>query len=88
MVGVVAAVGEQAAEGSGGADQRGGHADIVGVSGAEQQDPGPAIVVDQTMELGGPTAAGAAYALLEVPPFAPDAERCALTCVASIEADE
>jgi hypothetical protein len=40
------------------------------------------------VELGGPTAPRAAYALLEVPPLAPDAERCALTCVASIEAEE
>ena len=51
---------------------------------ANEQEP----TIDQAVQLGGPAATRAAYALLEVPPFAPDAERWAFTWVASIEADE
>ena len=86
MVGVVSLVGEQAAERIGGAHQGRGHADIVDVSGAEQQHARPSAVVDQAVELGRPAASGAADGLVEGPPFAPAAERCALTWVASIAA--
>jgi hypothetical protein len=40
------------------------------------------------VELGRASAARATYGLVEVPPFAPAAERCAFTCVASIDAEE
>lgn len=75
MVGVIAAVCEQARDRSSGADQGGGHRDIVGVSGAEQQDAGSSGFIGEAVELSGPPAARAAYGLLEVPPFAPAAER-------------
>ena len=88
MIGVVALVGEQPADRAGGMDQGGGHADIICVSGAEQQHPRTPLIVDQAVELGGPAAARAAYPLLEVPPFAPEAERWAFTWVASMEAEE
>jgi hypothetical protein len=63
-----------------------GHADIVDVAGAEQEHTGPATLVDQAMDLGGAASARAAYGLEEGPPFAPAADRCALTWVASIAA--
>ena len=42
--------------------------------------------VDQAMDLGGAAPTRAAYGLEEGPPFAPAADRCALTWVASIAA--
>ena len=86
MVGVVAFVGQQFSEGPCGLDQRLGNADVVDVSGAEQEDTRAAEVVDQAVDLGRPTSARAAYGLGEGPPFAPAAERWALTWVASIAA--
>lgn len=88
VVGVIAAIGQQFAERSGRLDQGVGHGDVVGVAGAEQQHAGPAPVVHQTMDLGRPSASGAAYALDEGPPLAPAAERWALTEVESMAALE
>src|SRR5512143_1310879 len=86
MVGVIALVGQQSSEWSCGLDQRLGHVDVIDVSGAEQQHTGASIVVDQAVDLGRSAATRAAYGLCEGPPFAPAAERCALTWVASIAA--
>ena len=86
MVGVVAFVSQELLEGACGLDQGVGHADVVDVSGAEQQHPGPAALVDQAMDLGGAAPTRAAYGLEEAPPFAPAADRCALTWLASIAA--
>ncbi len=87
MAGVVASIGDEPPDRSCGMDQSGGETDVVGIAAAEQQDAGAAPVVGQAMQLGGSSAARAAYCLEEVPPFAPAAERCALTCVASIDAE-
>lgn len=87
MAGVVASIGEEAAEPAGGLDEGGGETDVVGVAAAEQQDARTAPIVGQTVQLGGSPAARAAYRLEEVPPFAPAAERWALTWVASMEAE-
>lgn len=87
MVGVVPSIGDEPSDRPCGIDQGGGQADVVGIAAAEQQDAGAALVVGQPMQLGGSSAARAAYPLEEVPPFAPAAERCALTWVASMEAE-
>ena len=87
MAGIVASVGEEATEPAGGLDEGGGETDVVGVAAAEQQDAGPAPIVGQAVQLGGSPTARATYRLDEVPPFAPAAERWALTWVASIEAE-
>ena len=87
MAGVVASIGDEPPDRPCGPYQSGGETDVVGIAAAEQQDAGAAPVVGQTMQLGGSPAARAAYCLEEVPPFAPAAERCALTCVASIDAE-
>jgi len=86
VVGVVALVGEQAAEWTGGADQRLSHTDVVDVSGAERQHTRTPTIINKAMQLGRPAASGATYGLAEGPPFAPAAERCALTWVASMAA--
>jgi hypothetical protein len=84
MVGVVAAVGNQTAEGADGADQIGGNGDVVDVACRKQKDPGSSLGVGQAVELRRAPAARAANGLREVPPFAPAAERWALTCVLSM----
>ena len=87
MVGVVAAIGDEPSERPCGIDQGGGQADIVGIAATEEQNPRASLVVGQPVQLCGSSTARAAYPLEEVPPFAPAAERCALTWVASIEAE-
>ena len=87
MASIVAAVRDQAPEPAGGGDQRGCETDIVGIAAAEQEHARTTAIVGQPMQLGGSSAARTAYRLGEVPPFAPAAERWALTCVASIEAE-
>lgn len=87
MAGVVASIGDEPADGPCGMYQGGGETDVVGVTTTKQQDAGATPVVGQAMQLGGSSAARAAYCLEEVPPFAPAAERCALTGVASIDAE-
>lgn len=84
MVGIISTVRKQAPERAYGTDQISGDGDVVDVAGGEQQDPGPALGVGQSVELGRAPAARAADALAEVPPFAPAAERWALTWVLSI----
>ena len=88
MVGVVAFVGQQFLERSGGADEGVGHADVGHISGAQQQDARAALFVHQAMDLGGAAASGAAYALSKGPPLAPAAERWALIEVLSMAAEE
>jgi hypothetical protein len=56
VVGVIAAICEELLEGAGRLDQGLGHGDVIGIAGAEQQNPGAAPVVDQAMDLGRPTA--------------------------------
>ena len=86
MVCVVPLIGQQSSERACGLDQGLSHADVVDVSGAEQQDARLAVIVDQAVDLGRPATTRAAYGLGKGPPFAPAAERWALTWVASIAA--
>ena len=76
--GVVGAVGEETgrvrtAEQTAGTDQ------VVGVAGREQQGSWTALVVGQRVDFGRSPAARAADGVGEGPPFAPAAERWALT---------
>ena len=52
---------------------------VVGVARCQQHGPGPTEVVGQGVDLGGSTASGGADGVVEGSPFAPAAERCALT---------
>jgi len=84
MVGVVAAVGDQAADRAGPVQQGAGEADVVDVSGCQQQYAGPPLTIGQGVELARLAAAREAERLGIGPPFAPPAERWALMCVLSI----
>ena len=79
LSGVVGPIGEQTLGRRGAAQQLGGADQVVGVAGGDDQRPGAALVVGQGVDLGGATAAGSADGIGEGPPFAPAAERCALT---------
>lgn len=88
VVGVIAAIGQQGPEAPCVVHQGMGHGDVVAVSRADEQDSRPSEFVHQAMDLGGSPASRQPYALEEGPPFAPAAERWALTEVESIAAEE
>jgi hypothetical protein len=67
-------------------NQGSGHRPVMDIAGRQQQHARAARLVGQGVDLGGAPAARAADRLRVVPPFAPDAERCALMWVASIAA--
>lgn len=75
MVGVVAAIGDQAVDWPGLLQEGAGDADIVDVAGGQQQDAGPSLAVAQRVEFAGLAAARLAERLDVGPPFAPPAER-------------
>lgn len=56
---------------------------IVGLSGRHGEGQGAAKTIGYGMNFGRPSAARSTDGLFEVPPFAPAAERCALTWVES-----
>lgn len=81
--GIVGPVGDQAPRG-GNALQEGRRADqIVGLAGGESEGKGAAGGVGYGMNFGRPSAARSPDGVFEVPPFAPAAERWALTWVES-----
>lgn len=84
MVGVVAAVGDQALYRTGLLEQGAGDADVVDIAGTQQQDPGAPQAIGQGVELARLAAAREAERLGVGPPFAPPAERWALMWVLSI----
>ena len=86
MIGVVAAVGDQAADWANPLDQPGGDADVIDVSRRQKQNAWTPVLVGQRVELARPAAARVAKRLGERPPFPPAAERWALMCVLSIAA--
>lgn len=52
---------------------------IVRIARGQNEDSGPAELVSQGVDFGGAPAAGGSDGVVEGPPFAPPAERCALT---------
>lgn len=85
MHGVITAVGNEPAGRTCGLYQRPCQPYVIGIAGGKQQNAWPSEIIGRAMKLAGPAAPRAAYALDEGPPFPPAAERCAFTCVASIE---
>jgi len=76
---VIGAVGDEA-PGYGDVSEKGGRTDqIVDLTGGHGEGHGTADVIGQGMNFGRPSAARSTDGVLEVPPFAPAAERCALT---------
>lgn len=57
---------------------------VRGVAGCQKDEPRTALLVGRRVEFAGTSAPGRANRLTEGPPFAPAAERWALTCVASM----
>ena len=83
LAGVIGPIGDQALR-RGYAPEQGGHPNqIMGLPGCHGEGQGSAKVVGYGVNFGRPSAARSADGLLEVPPFAPAAERCALTWVES-----
>lgn len=83
---VIGMVGEQVTGRSGDGHQVARAAQIVGSSRRQPQSARPPQRVGQCVNLGGTSAVGSADSLRQRPPFARDAERCALMCMLSIEA--
>lgn len=88
FAGVVGAVGDQFS-GRGNTLQESACAnEIMGVAWRNREGDRSALLIGQRVNFSRPSAARASDRLDEVPPFAPAAERCALTCVESIDADK
>ena len=84
LAGIIGPVGNQP-PGHGDASQYRRRADqVVGLSGRQGEGHGAADVVGQGMNLGRPSAARSSDRVFELPPFAPAADRCALTWVESM----
>ena len=83
LSGVIGPIGDQAPW-CGYTSEQGGHPDqIMGLPRGHGEGQRPAKLVGYGVNLGRPSAARSADGLLEAPPFAPAAERCALTWVES-----
>ena len=86
MIGIVGFVCDQLFEGPRPLDQLSGDRDVVRITGGQDQDARPALLVRECVELARASATGLPKRLLKGPPFPPAAERCALMCVLSIAA--
>ena len=76
---VVGAVGQQPSRDGGAPQHLGGSDQVVGVACRDDQGAWPAELVSQGVDLGRAAAARRSDGVGEGPPFAPAAERCALT---------
>jgi len=79
FAGVVGAVCEQTLWRWRAAQHLGRASEVVDVAGGDHERPGSTLVVGQGVDLGRAAAPGGADGVGEGPPFAPAAERCALT---------
>jgi len=83
LAGVISAIGDELLWDWDARQQRRYANQIMRLSWRQSEGDGPAQCVGQGMNFGRPSAARSTDGLFEVPPFAPAAERCALTCVES-----
>ena len=86
LSGVVGPVGDQFARRGHAAQQSSGAYEVVGLAGGQGERDRSAARIAQGMNFGRPSAARSTDGVFELPPFAPAAERCALTWVESIDA--
>ena len=84
-VGVIGSVSQQASRRWNGRQQIACGRQVVTVARRDQEGDGPAAIFGQRVDFAGAAAARAPDRLFEVPPFAPAAERWALTWVESID---
>lgn len=78
VVGIVAFITQQVAHGPRALEQRGGGRHIADVAGCQRQRVGTADDIGECVDFGCPAASRTADRLARTPPFAPNAERCAL----------
>ena len=83
---IVGTVGDELAWGSGDGEQIARSGQIAAVAGREDEGEWAAELVGQRVNLGGTSTARPPDRMSAGPPFAPAAERCALTCMLSSEA--
>lgn len=83
LAGVIGAIGDQLAWGRNAREQRCQPNQVMDLPRGQGEGDGPAESIGQGMNFSRPSAARPADGVLEVPPFAPAAERCALTWVES-----
>jgi hypothetical protein len=81
--GIVGAVGEQAARGRDAGQKLRHTGQVMRLAGRQAERDGASDIVGQGVNLGRPSAARSPDGLRELPPFPPEAERCALTEVLS-----
>lgn len=79
LAGVVGAVGQELARRRHKPEQRRGPDEVMSVPSRQNQGSGPTQVVGQGVDFRRPTATGGSDGVVEGPPFAPAAERCAFT---------
>ena len=79
LAGIVGTVGDQLLRRGDAFEQGGGTNQVVHLAGCHGESDRPADIVGQGVNLGRPSAARSSDGVLELPPFAPAAERCALT---------
>ncbi len=88
LAGIVGTVGNQLVGYGDATQESSGANEVVGIAGRDREGERTPILIGQRVNLGRPSAARSPDRVDEVPPFAPAAERCALTWVESIAADE
>lgn len=76
---VISAVGQKLARRGSQLEQGGGSNQVMGVARRQDQRPGPPQIIGQRVDFRRPAAARGPDGVVEGPPFAPPAERCALT---------
>jgi hypothetical protein len=84
-VGVIGSISKQTARRCDGWQKFACGGEVMTVAGCDQEGERAAAILGQRVDFGGAAAARAADRLLEVPPFAPAAERWALMWVESID---
>lgn len=82
---IVSSVGQQLARQAGCSQELSGAGQIVSVAGCDEKRKRAPLIVGQRMDFGRTATPRAADRVMEGPPFAPAAERCALMCVLSID---
>ena len=79
LAGVIGPIGQQLARCRHEPEYGGGSDQVVGVACGQDQSPGAAQLVGQRVDFGRSPATGGSDGVVEGPPFAPAAERCAFT---------
>lgn len=88
LVGIIGAIRDQRARQRRAFQQGAGADEIVAIARRDREGDGTAVLIGYGVNFSRPSAARSSDGVGEGPPFPPAAERCALTCVESIDAEE